>query len=101
VSVCDVVEDQIAKAKTKIGLPDAKSYTNFQHLLDSKNNDALMIATPVNLHPQHEAVLKRAKHIYMGKPAGRDVAGCKRVIRADRKINIVFGFQQRYGGVDL
>jgi len=34
-----------------------------------------------------------------------DVAGCKRVMKAadsaDRKINITFGFQQRYGGVVL
>ena len=39
----------------------------------------------------------------MEKPAGLDVAGCKRVMKAadsaDRKINITFGFQQRYGGV--
>jgi len=104
VAVCDVVEDQIAKAKAKIGVPDAKSYTDFQQLLDSKDIDAVMIATPVYLHPEHfEAAVKSGKHIYMEKPAGLDVAGCKRVMRAadgaDRKINITFGFQQRYGGV--
>jgi len=47
--------------------------------------------------------VKSGKHIYMEKPAGLDVAGCKRVMKAadsaDRKINITFGFQQRYGGV--
>ena len=63
-----------------------------------------MIATPVYLHPEHfEAAVKSGKHIYMEKPAGLDVAGCKRVMKAadgaDRKINITFGFQQRYGGV--
>lgn len=47
--------------------------------------------------------MKSGKHIYIEKPAGLDVAGCKRVMKAadgaDRKINITFGFQQRYGGV--
>ena len=103
VAVCDVVESQIENAKTKIPAPDAKGYKNYQDLLAS-DVDAVMIATPVYLHPQHfEDAVKSGKHIYMEKPAGLDVAGCKRVMKAadkaDRKINITFGFQQRYGGV--
>lgn len=102
-AVCDVVESQIANAKARIGAPDAKAYTNFQDVLAS-DVDAVMIATPVYLHPEHfEAAVKSGKHIYMEKPAGLDVAGCKRVMKAadgaDRKVNITFGFQQRYGGV--
>ena len=104
VAICDVVEGQVDKAKARIGAPDAKSYRNFQDVLADKDIDAVMIATPVYLHPEHfEAAVKSGKHIYMEKPAGLDVAGCKRVMRAadmaDRKINITFGFQQRYGGV--
>ena len=103
VAICDVVEEQITKAKAKIGAPDAKGYENFQDVLAS-DVDAVMIATPVYLHPEHfEAAVKSGKHIYMEKPAGLDVAGCKRVMKAadgaDRKVNITFGFQQRYGGV--
>ena len=102
-AICDVVDAQIANAKTKIGAPGAKAYNNFQDVLSS-DVDAVMIATPVYLHPEHfEAAVKSGKHIYMEKPAGMDVAGCKRVMRAadsaDRKVNITFGFQQRYGGV--
>jgi myo-inositol 2-dehydrogenase / D-chiro-inositol 1-dehydrogenase len=104
VAICDVVEDQIANAKAKIPAPDAKGYKNYKDLLASKDIDAVMISTPVYLHPEHfEAAVKSGKHIYIEKPAGLDVAGCKRVMRiadgADRKQNITFGFQQRYGGV--
>lgn len=103
-AICDVSDEQLAKAKAKIGAADAKTYRNYQDLLASKDVDAVMIATPVYLHPDHfEAAVKAGKHVYMEKPAGLDVAGCKRVMRiadqADRKINITFGFQQRYGGV--
>jgi len=68
--------------------------------------DAVVIATPVFLHPEHfEAAVKSGKHIYIEKPAGLDVAGCKRVMRlsdqANRKQNITFGFQQRYAPVVL
>src|SRR4030095_5908079 len=102
-AVCDVEEEQIAKAKNRIGAVDAKGYKNLQDL-PARDVDAVMIATPVYLHPDHfEAAVKSGKHIYMEKPAGLDVAGCKRVMKAadgaDRKINITFGFQQRYGGV--
>jgi predicted dehydrogenase len=102
-ALCDVEEQQIEKARAKIGAADAKGYKNFEDVLAS-DVDAVMIATPVYLHPTHfEAAVKSGKHIYMEKPAGLDVAGCKRVMKAadsaDRKINITFGFQQRYGGV--
>lgn len=101
--ICDVAEKQIEKAKAKLGAADAKTFKNYQDVLAS-DVDAVMIATPVYLHPEHfEAAVKSGKHIYMEKPAGLDVAGCKRVMRvsdaADRKQNITFGFQQRYGGV--
>jgi predicted dehydrogenase len=104
VALCDVNTQNLANAKTKIGAADAKQYSDYRDLLSSKDVDAVMIATPVFLHPEHfEAAVKSGKHIYMEKPAGLDVAGCKRVMRAadgaDRRINITFGFQQRYGGV--
>lgn len=103
VAICDVDDEQAAKAKAKIGATDAKTYRQYQEVLAS-DVDAVMIATPVYLHPEHfEAAVKSGKHIYMEKPAGLDVAGCKRVMKAadgaDRKVNITFGFQQRYGGV--
>ena len=103
VAICDIFDEQIENAKAKIPAPDAKAYKNYKDLLAS-DMDAVMIATPVFLHPEHfEAAVKSGKHIYIEKPAGLDVAGCKRVMRiadlADRKQNITFGFQQRYGGV--
>jgi myo-inositol 2-dehydrogenase/D-chiro-inositol 1-dehydrogenase len=66
--------------------------------------DAVIIATPVFEHPRMvEAAIQARKHIFCEKPAGADVAGCKRVIaagrRADPKKCISWGFQQRYGPV--
>lgn len=100
VALCDVVDSKIEKARGAIGAADAKGYSDFRKLLES-DVDAVIIATPVYLHPEHfEAAVKAGKHIYVEKPAGADVAGCKRVMRwadsADRKLNITFGFQRRY-----
>ncbi|MEZ5353734.1 MAG: Gfo/Idh/MocA family oxidoreductase [Bryobacteraceae bacterium] len=101
VALCDLFEEQIAKARKAIPAPDAKAYRRMEDLFAS-GVDAVIIATPVYLHPEHfEAAVKAGKHIYIEKPAGLDVEGCKRVMRAadaaDRKLNITFGFQQRYG----
>jgi predicted dehydrogenase len=64
--------------------------------------DAALIATPVYLHPEHfEAAVKSGKHVYMEKPAGLDVAGCKRAMRiadaADRRAE--HHFRVSAGGV--
>lgn len=105
VALCDVVESKMDKAKTSIGVENPKIYTDFRKLLES-DVDAVIIATPVYLHPEHfEAAVKAGKHIYVEKPAGADVAGCKRVMKwadsADRKLNISFGFQRRYAPLYL
>jgi len=101
VAVCDLFEQKLVAAKKSIPAGEFRTYTNYKELLAS-DVDAVIIATPVFLHPEHlEAAVKAGKHIYIEKPAGADVEGCKRVMRAadsaDRRLNITFGFQQRYG----
>jgi predicted dehydrogenase len=104
-ALCDLFDERIERAKKEIGVPDARVYKDFEKLLAS-DVDAVIIATPVFLHAEHfEAAVKSGKHIYIEKPAAADVAGCKRIMRAadaaDRRINITFGFQRRYGQLYL
>ena len=99
-ALCDLFPEKMERAKSTIGVENPKTYTDLRELLKS-DVDAVIIATPVYLHPEHlEAAIKAGKHIYIEKPAGADVEGCKRVMRladsADRKLNITFGFQRRY-----
>jgi predicted dehydrogenase len=102
VAVADLFPEKAENAKKAAGVPDAKVYARDVELLQKSGVDAVIIATPVFLHPEHlEAALKAGKHVYIEKPAGADVAGCLRLMHAadsaDRKLNITFGFQQRYG----
>jgi predicted dehydrogenase len=102
--LCDVFDDRLERAAQRIPAPTAKTSKNYREVLNDPSVDAVIIATPVYLHPEHfEAAVAAKKHIYIEKPAGLDVAGCRRVIHAadsaDRKLNIAFGFQQRYGQV--
>src|SRR5690349_218014 len=102
VALCDLYPDQIDHAKTEIPAASAaKTFTRHQDLLAAPGLDAVLITTPVYLHPEHfEAAVNAHKHIYCEKPAGASVAGVKRLMaaaeRADSTKHIQFGFQQRY-----
>lgn len=102
VALCDIYPDRLDAAKTQIPNSDrARTYKSHEELLAHPGLDAVLIATPVYLHPVHfEAAVKAKKHIYCEKPAGADVAGVKRLLRAglkaDRNRTIQFGFQQRF-----
>ena len=102
VAICDIYPDKIDKAKTDIpGADKARVYRDHKELLAQRDIDAVLIATPVFLHPVHfEAAVNARKHIYCEKPAGADVAGVKRLLaaaeRADKAKTMQFGFQQRF-----
>ena len=101
-AICDKYADRIDLAKTQLpGAAAVPAYKDYRELLNDKNVDAVLIATPVFLHPEHyEAAILSGKHIYCEKPAGADVAGVKRMLAAWQKRkpgqHIQFGFQQRY-----
>lgn len=100
-AICDIYPDRIDAAKTKIPTADkAAAYKDLNQLLSRPDLDAVLIATPVFLHPPHfEAAVAAKKHIYCEKPAGADVAGVKRLQAAAQKSGpdkvVQFGFQQR------
>lgn len=100
VGLCDLYPEAIERAGKKIGRSGFTAFSSLEKMLASPV-DAVMIATPVFLHPDHfEAAVAAGKHIYMEKPAAPDVQGCQRIERAasraaaDRNMN--FGFQRRY-----
>ena len=98
-AICDIFDDRIERARKNVpGAADAKVYKDYRRLLDDKNVDAVYIATPVYLHPEiFGAAVEAGKHVYCEKPAGANVAGVMRVMRAgqraDRGKTIQFGFQ--------
>ncbi len=98
-AVCDIYPDRIEEATRKYA--GARSYTNYKELLAS-DVDAVLIATPAFLHPEHfEAAVAARKHIFLEKPVAVNAAGCRRVLeaarRADKTKRISVDFQQRYG----
>ena len=101
-AICDIYPDRIDRGKTQIpGADKAPGIKDLNDLLAKQDIDAVLIATPINLHPAHfEAAVNAKKHIYCEKAAGASVAGVKHLLAANRKADpskaIQFGFQQRH-----
>lgn len=98
-AICDIYDDKLEAARKRYS--GAKEFKNYKDLLAS-DVDAVIIATPAFLHPEHfEAAVAARKHIYMEKPAAVDAKGCRRVMEAAKKADpgkrISVGYQQRYG----
>ena len=100
-ALADLYDDQLDAAKDVIPAKQAQTYNSAGAILDA-DIDAIYIATPPYLHPEHfERAVASGKHILMEKPVGVDPAGVKRVLAAAQNLKpgqtVVIDFQQRYG----
>jgi predicted dehydrogenase len=60
--------------------PGAKTYLDYRHLLEDKNIDAVLIATPQHLHSEHfVASLEAGKHVYQEKTMAFTVEHAKKM----------------------
>ncbi|EON77443.1 myo-inositol 2-dehydrogenase [Lunatimonas lonarensis] len=113
VGMADLFGDKLQTAKPKLdalntakGLSPVSASHVYQgskaylRLLEMKELDAVIIASPAYTHPEFvEAAIAANKHFYCEKPAAMDVAGCRRITAAGKGItnlSAVFGFQIRY-----
>jgi predicted dehydrogenase len=66
--------------------PNAKTYLDYRYLLEDKNVDAVLVATPQHLHCEHfSAVMDAGKHCYQEKTMAFTVDHAKRMRAAFRK----------------
>src|SRR3954469_4105670 len=72
VAVCDLWETVRLKAQKTADLPDSAAHADYRRLLDDKEIDAVVIATPDHWHGRIglDAILA-GKHIYIEKPFTR------------------------------
>ena len=101
VAVCDVDDQQAGKTAERIEKHSGKkpgTCRDYRGILDDKNVDAVIIATPDHWHaiPAIQAVMA-GKDVYVEKPVGHNIAEGQAMIRAARKCNKIMavGTQQR------
>lgn len=104
VALCDVdqnVLEQRAAEVEKIQGKKPRLYGDYRKLLDNKDVDAVIIATPDHWHclMMVDAV-KAGKHVYVEKPIANTIEECRIMVEAARRYGKVVqaGQWQRSGG---
>ena len=88
VALCDVDSDQLAKAAA--GFPKAKTYSDYRKLLDRKDLDAVVVATPDHSHAIPTVwALKRGLDVYCEKPLAHSVYEVRQIREWTAKQNAV------------
>lgn len=71
-AVCDVWDKRRREAKERSGVTDAQVYSDYRKLLENKDIDAVVIATPDHWHGKIAVdAMEAGKHIYVEKPMTR------------------------------
>jgi predicted dehydrogenase len=103
VACADYFEDRAGAAAGKLQIEAGRCHSGlsgYRRLLDGKL-DAVVIESPPYFHPEHAAAAVDAgKHVFLAKPIGIDVPGCKSIgasgsKAASRKLVFLVDFQTR------
>ncbi|GAC1653576.1 MAG: Gfo/Idh/MocA family oxidoreductase [Gemmatimonadaceae bacterium] len=97
-AVCDVYEPNLAKGVE--AAPGAQQYRDFRQLLDRKDIDAVIIATPDHWHALQTVLACQAgKDVYVEKPISVSIGEGRKMVDAARKHGriVQVGTQQRSG----
>lgn len=96
-AVCDAEENRLEAAVTNAGGAVA-AYTDYRHILQRKDIDAVLIATPDHWHAvQTVHACESGKHVYVEKPASVTVREGQAMVAAARaaKVAVQVGAQAR------
>ena len=99
VAICDTDSQARDKAQSAAGKFNPKSYTDWKHIVDLKDVDAVKIATPCYLHAEMAAAcLEAGKYVYCEKPVGITAEQVDMVLKAHKKSKafLQIGQQLRY-----
>jgi predicted dehydrogenase len=98
VAICDVYEPNLAKAAATA--PSAQRVTDFRRVLDRKDVDAVIIASPDHWHAiQTVMACEAGKDVYVEKPISVSIAEGRKMVEAARRHQriVQVGTQQRSG----
>jgi len=97
IGVCDVYDLHLNKARDWAGL-HARAFRDFRRVLELKEVDAVVIATPDHWHAIPAVLACQAgKDVFVEKPAGHNIKEGRAMLNAARRSNRVvqLGTQQR------
>jgi predicted dehydrogenase len=98
-AVCDIDPQARDRALSATARDNPKSITEWRQLLEMQDVDAIIVATPCDLHaPMAAACLEAGKYVYCEKPLGITPEQVQQALNASRKSKafLQIGQQLRY-----
>lgn len=81
VALCDIYEPNLKRALDLV--PGATGYKDYRRIMDRKDVEAVLIATPLSVHaPVAIAALQAGKHVFCEKMMAYSIEDAKRMARA-------------------
>lgn len=91
VAVCDVKADRMKAAANLAARDTPAQFADYRRVLDRKDIEAVVIATPPHLHAEMAvAALQAGKHVYCEKPVAITPASVAAVVKAVKASGKVF-----------
>lgn len=88
VALCDVDSTRLAAAAQKF--PAAKTYDDYRRLIDQKDIDAILVATPDHTHAvATAAALRSGRHVYCEKPLTHTISEARIITDLAKKTGLV------------
>jgi predicted dehydrogenase len=100
-AACDVAKDRLEQTAARLGDTQGARldlYEDYRRILERKDIDAVLIATPDHWHsPMMIEAVAAGKDVYVEKPVSNEIAPALRMVDAVRKSNriVQVGLQQR------
>ena len=83
--LCDIYEPRFAEAR-RVLREEVPTYRDYRKLLEARDLDAIIVATPLYLHAEHViASLDSGRHVYGEKDMAMTVAECDQIVAAVRR----------------
>jgi predicted dehydrogenase len=101
IAACDVAQDRLEKTAALLGQTQSnkvETYEDYRRILDRKDVDAVLVATPDHWHgPMTVDACAAGKDVYVEKPVSNEIAPALKMVEAARKHTRVVqvGLQQR------
>ena len=87
-ALCDLDESRLQRMRALY--PNARSYTDFNEMLEGGEVDAVAVATPVKYHyPLAKAALLAGKHVLIEKPMASSAKECMELIELGREKGLI------------
>ena len=100
-AACDVARDRLEQTAARVGGAQGSTldmYEDYRRILDRKDVDAVLIATPDHWHsPMMIDAVAAGKDVYVEKPVSNEIDPAVRMVEAARKSDriVQVGLQQR------